>query len=128
MRHAGQPDKFLEVLGNELRTVVRDDPGPGSRKLLLGPPEDDFNIRFQHPLPDLPVRYETAAAIQNAAEVVKRAADVQIRDIYVPMLMRQKAAGQSRFPFCSVYCSIYPKALLLKERARCLQGTIWEQN
>ena len=33
---------------------------------------------------------EAAAAIKKAAQVVKRATDVQIRDVHMPMLVRQK--------------------------------------
>jgi len=34
MRHAGKPDKLLKVLGDELRAVVRYDPGARFRKLF----------------------------------------------------------------------------------------------
>ena len=35
VRHAGQPDELLKVLGYKLRTVVRDDSGPWFRVFLL---------------------------------------------------------------------------------------------
>ncbi len=95
VRHARQPDEFFEVLGNELRTVVRDNPWTSLRKLLFGPLDDDFNVRFQHPLPDLPVDDEAAATVHDAAEVIKLAADVQIRDIYMPVFVRLKRLNES---------------------------------
>jgi len=74
--HPGQPDELLKVLGYELWAVVRDDPGPCFRKLLLSPLDNDFYVGFQHPLPDLPVDDKAAASVKKAAQVVKRAADV----------------------------------------------------
>ncbi len=49
--HPKQPDELLKVLGNELRAVVRDNPGARFRKLLFGPFDDDFYVGFQHPTP-----------------------------------------------------------------------------
>ena len=93
--HARQPYELLEVLGDELRTIVRDDPGPGFREFLLGPLDDDLNVRFQHLLPDLPVDDIAAAAVHDAAEVVKGAADVQIRDIHMPVIMGQERLNKT---------------------------------
>ena len=114
MRHAGQPDELLEVLGDELRPVVRDDPRPGFRKLLLGPFEDDLNVRFQHPLPDLPMDDEAAAAVQNAAEVVKRAAKVQVRYIDMPVLVRQERLNESGSLLAWVLVPLIQQACLRK--------------
>jgi hypothetical protein len=33
---------------------------------------------------------KTAAAIQKAAQIIKRSTDIQIRNIHMPMLMRQE--------------------------------------
>jgi hypothetical protein len=99
VRHSGQPDELLEVLGNELRTVIRDDPGPCFRILLLGPLDDDLDIRFQHPCPDLPVDDEAAASVKEAAQVVKRTTDVQVRDVHMPVFVRQKRLDEA----CSLF-------------------------
>lgn len=90
MGHAGKPDEFLEVLGNELRPVVGDDSWTGSRVFLLGSLQDDFNIWFGHLLSDLPMDYGTTASIQEAAQVVEGATDIEVRNIHVPMFMRQQ--------------------------------------
>src|SRR6266581_3471225 len=42
MRHPADADEFLEVLRNELRSVVRYDPRPRLRELLSSPLENDF--------------------------------------------------------------------------------------
>ena len=55
MGHSGKPDEFLEILGNELRPVVGNDPWTGSRVFLLGPLKDDFHVSFGHLFPDLPM-------------------------------------------------------------------------
>ena len=87
MRHAGKPDKLFKVLGEELRAVVRYDSGARFRKLLFCLLKDDLDIRLLHLLPDLPVNDKTTAAVEKAAQVVKRAANVDVRNVYVPMFV-----------------------------------------
>lgn len=103
MSHPGQSDELFKVLGNKLRAVVRDDPGPCIRILFLGPLDDDLYVGFQHPLPDFPVDNETAASIKKAAQVVKRAADVQVRDVYMPVFVRQKRLDKA----CSLFADFF---------------------
>src|SRR4029453_2284473 len=55
VRHATDPDELLEVLGDELRPVVRDDPRRPPREALPGPLDDLLDVRLGHRLPDLPV-------------------------------------------------------------------------
>lgn len=87
MRHAGQADELFKVLGEELRAVIRYDPGARFRKLLLCLLKDDLDIRLLHLLPDLPVDDKTAASIEKAAQVIKSAANVDVRNVYVPMFV-----------------------------------------
>ena len=74
MGHAADANELLEVLGDELRAVVGDDAGTRLGEGLLGPLEDDLDVSFRHRLADLPVRDEAAASVQDATQVVKRAA------------------------------------------------------
>ncbi len=55
VRHSGDGYELLEVLGDELRTIVRDDPGPRVWALLLRPLQDDLDGCLGHRLPDVPV-------------------------------------------------------------------------
>src|ERR1035441_7244814 len=87
VRHARDPDELLEVLGDELRPVVRDDSGPRLRVLLLGPLQDDLDVRLGHPLPQIPMDDVPAVAVENAAQVIERPADVEVGNIDVPMPM-----------------------------------------
>src|SRR6266550_3975888 len=48
VRHPRDPTELLEVLGDELRPVVRDDPGSRFRVLLLRPLQDDLDVRLSH--------------------------------------------------------------------------------
>jgi hypothetical protein len=59
--------KFLEVFGNELRPVVRDDPGLRVRVPLPGPLQDDFDVRLGHRLSS-PMSFfsATCSAISSA--------------------------------------------------------------
>src|SRR5258708_11372583 len=87
MSHPADPDELLEVLGDELRAVVRDDPGPRVGESFPGPLDDRLNLGLGHARADLPVDDEPAAAIEQAAEVEERAGDVDVRDIDVPVLV-----------------------------------------
>jgi len=90
MGHSRDPDEFFEILGNELWPVVGNNPWAGSWVFLLGSLQDDFYIRFGHLLSDLPMDDGTAASIEEAAQVVEGASDVEVRDIHMPVLMRQQ--------------------------------------
>jgi hypothetical protein len=87
MGHAHQPDVFLELTGDELRSIVRDDPGCGLRIALFGPLQNNLYFALTHLLSDLPVHDDPAEAIENTAQVVKRPADIQISNIDVPVLV-----------------------------------------
>jgi len=88
--HSADPDEFLEVPGDELGAVVRDDPRMDANKPLPGPLEDDLYIGFGHPLPKFPMDHITAVAIQNRAQVVEGPTDVDIGHVHVPVLMSTK--------------------------------------
>src|SRR5262245_41170965 len=60
MGHAAEADELLEVPGDELRPVVREDPGPGVGVTFAGPLDDRLDIGLGHGLPDLPVDDEPA--------------------------------------------------------------------
>ncbi|SRR6266571_1540283 len=87
MSHSTDPDELLEVTGDELWAVVRDDPRPGVRVALARPLEDRLDVGFGHRLANLPMDEEPAAAIEQAAEVEERPGDVDVRDIDVPVLV-----------------------------------------
>jgi len=90
MGHSGDPDEFLEILCNELWTVVGNDPWTGSWILFLGSLQDDFNIWLGHLLSDLPMDDGATAAIQETAQVVESATNVEVRNIHVPVVMGQQ--------------------------------------
>ena len=114
MGHAGKANKFLEILGHKLRPVIGDNPRPGLRISFFGPLQDNLNIRFRHLFPDLPVNDETAAAIENAAQIIERAADIEIRHIDMPMfkgLQRLDETGtlETLFPVPFLQQTCLPK-------------------
>jgi hypothetical protein len=59
----------------------------GVRELFPGSLQHDFDVLFGHALAQFPVDDESAAAIQHAHQIVKRAADVDVADIDVPVLV-----------------------------------------
>ena len=88
MGHALLANELLEVLGDELRTVVGDDPWLGLREPLAGPLHDDLHIAYMLLLSKFAVHDESAAPIQNTAQIVKGALEVHIGHIDVPVLVR----------------------------------------
>src|SRR5512135_119102 len=102
MSHTADPDELLEILGDELRPVVRDDPGPRVWIPLARPLDDRLDIGLGHALADLPVDNEPAATVEEAAEVEERPGDVDVRDVDVPVFVgpqRLLKAFPKAFPF-----------------------------
>ena len=77
----------LKSLAMNLRPVVGNDPRPSLRKSLFGPLQDDLDVRLSHRLPQIPVDDVSATAIENAAQVIERPADIDVRHVNVPVLM-----------------------------------------
>lgn len=89
MGHAADADEGFELAGDELRAVVADDPGRDAGIAFAGPLHDRLDFRLGHGRPDLPMHDQAAVAIEDAAQVVKGAGDVEIGDIDMPVFMRK---------------------------------------
>ena len=87
MGHAGDADEFFEILGDELRSVVGDDARRDAGGFFAGALDDGFDVDFLHFFADFVVNGEAAAAIQDRAQEVKRAGDVEVADIDVPVFV-----------------------------------------
>src|SRR6516165_2985133 len=98
VRHARDANELLEVLSDELRPVVGNDSRFNARILLFGTFQNDLNVGFRHRLPQIPMNQETAVAVQDAAQVVERRANVQVGNIDMPMLVRLRLLFKTR-PF-----------------------------
>ena len=84
MGHPTDPDELLELPGDELGAVIRDDPRPRRGESLPGPLHDGLDVLLGHARADLPVDEEPTAAVEEAAEVEEGPADVDVRNIDVP--------------------------------------------
>lgn len=98
--HARDPNEFLEVFGNELRAVVGYNSWLRFRVKFLGALQDDLDVRLGHRLPQIPVHDVATAAVQNAAQVVERPADVDVRHVDMPVLMRCQRLLKARALLC----------------------------
>jgi len=85
--HAGDADELFEVLGDELGAVVGDNARRDGRVGFTGALDDGFHVFFLHFLADFPMDDQTAAAIEDGAEKVKGAGDVEVTDIDMPVLV-----------------------------------------
>ena len=95
MGHFSDADVLLEVFGDELRTVVADDARPGVRVGFASALDDGFHVAFLHFVADFPVDSEAAAPVEKRAEKVKGAADLEVTDIDVPVLVACKRLDES---------------------------------
>ncbi len=87
MRHPADTDELLEIFRYKLRTIVRNHPWFGIRKLLPASLQNDFDISFGHCLANFPVNNVTTETVQYAAQIVKCAANVNVRNVDMPVLM-----------------------------------------
>ena len=87
MAHTTDADEFLKILSNELRAIVRDNPGSFIGVFLFGPLEDNFHIGLCHGLSDFPMNDATAVPIKDATQIIEGAPYIEVRDVNVPMLM-----------------------------------------
>src|SRR6185437_9441848 len=88
VRHARDANELLEIASDELRTIVRDDSRLRFRVLLLGSLQDHFDVSFSHGLSQISMHEETTEAIQNAAQVIEGAAQVDLGNVDMSVLMR----------------------------------------
>lgn len=88
MGHAEGSDEFFEVAGDELGSVVGDEAGLGVGVFLVGPLEDDLDVVLGHAFADLPVDDGSAVSVEDAAEVVESASDVEVGDVGMPVVVR----------------------------------------
>jgi hypothetical protein len=95
VRHATDADELLEIAGDELRAVVGDDLRRDAGELLPRPLDDLLDIGLGHRLPQLPVDDEAAAAVEETAQVVEGAGDVEVRDINVPVLVGAQGLNEA---------------------------------
>jgi hypothetical protein len=85
--HAGDAEELFEVLGDELRPVVGDDAWRFAGEGFASALDDGFDVGFLHFFADFVVDDEAAATIEDGAEEVVSAGDVEVADIDVPMLV-----------------------------------------
>src|ERR1035438_6383253 len=87
VRHTRDSDELLEIPRDELRPVVGDDPRFCLGVFFLGSLQYDFDLSLGHRLTQIPVYDRPAIAIQHAAQIVKRAANVDVGNVDMPMSM-----------------------------------------
>jgi hypothetical protein len=88
MGHAGDADEFFEVLGDELGSVVADDAWVFAGELFSGALQDGFHVDFLHFFANLPVDDEAAVAVEDRAQEIKCASDIEVADVHMPFLVR----------------------------------------
>jgi hypothetical protein len=86
--HAGDADELFEVLGDELRPVVGDDAWRFVGEGFAGALDDGLHGAVAHIFADFLVNDEAAVAIEDGANEVESAGDVEIADVDMPVFMR----------------------------------------
>jgi len=95
MGHPCHPDKFFEVLGYELGTIVRNNPRGGMREVLSGSLQDYFNVSFGHCLAQFPVDDVATTTVQKTAQIVKGSANIDVGNINMPVLVGLKRLNKA---------------------------------
>ena len=93
----GYPAKahiVLELPGDELWPIVRDDARGDTGKGFTGALQDRLHVGFRHRLTNLPVHDIAAVAVQAGTQVVERATDIQVRDVDVPVFVWLAGLGE----------------------------------
>ncbi len=88
MGHATQADELFEILRDELWSVVADNSWCLIRELFFGSLQYRLDILLGHRFSNFPVDNEPTETVQNAAHVVKSAAQVQRAYVDMPMFVR----------------------------------------
>lgn len=88
MRHAANPYELLKVFADELGAIIRDDARRLVRVFLSSTLKDRLDIKLLHLLANLPVHNTAAIPVDYRGHVVEGAADIQVRDVDVPVSMR----------------------------------------
>ena len=88
VRHPGDLHEVLEVIRDELRTVVRDDPRTRPREPLTSLLQQNLDLLFSHLRRDVPRNNQPREAIDDGRHEYERAGDVDVSNINVPVLVR----------------------------------------
>lgn len=96
MSRTADADELLEIAGDELGTVVGDDPGAGLGITLPAPLDDRLDVRLGHARADLPVHDRSTAAVEQAAKVEECPRHVDVSNVDVPVLMGTKRLLEPR--------------------------------
>jgi hypothetical protein len=83
--HAGGADELFEVLGDELWSIVGDDAWSFVGVGFAGALEDGADVGFLHFFADFVVDDEATVAVEDGAEEVEGAGDVEVADVDVPV-------------------------------------------
>ena len=98
MGHTRDSNELFEILGYALRSVVGDNAWCGIGEQFSGALQNGLDVEFGHGLADLVVHDVPATAVQDTAEVIESAGDIEVRDIDMPVFVRL-ARLLEPFPF-----------------------------
>ena len=96
VRHASEADKFAKITRDTLRPVVGNHARARVGKLLSGALEDGRDVMRRHGFAQFPVHEKPRPAIENRAQIVERARDIDVREIDVPMRVRLRRLVKPR--------------------------------
>ena len=99
---AVQANEVLEVFGDELRPVVRDDSGCHAGVLFATYLNNDFDIDLLHFFTNVPMDDTAAESIKDRGHEVECPGDVEVRDIDVPVFMSHERLLKSGTLFRSL--------------------------
>ena len=99
MGHAAQPDEVLEFPSDKLRAVVADDTRARVGIFLASALQDALDVALRHALADFVMHDGAAGTVEDRAQIVEGSAQVQVRDVHVPVLVYTDGLLEARALF-----------------------------
>ena len=103
-----EANELLEVLSDELRTVVADHPWRHAWVGPAGPLQDGLHVAFLHFFADFPMYDEPTAPIEHGEQEVERAGDVEVTHVDLPVFVRHQWLFESSSPFWTEWAKSQP--------------------
>src|SRR5215212_1779147 len=87
MRGLEVTDEGLEVLGDELGSIVGNNTRPETGISFVGTLQDDLGVGFLHGGANVPGKNGSGAAVEDRAEIVEGAGKVNVGEVDMPVVM-----------------------------------------
>jgi hypothetical protein len=115
MGHTAETNERPEVFCDELRAIVADDSRPRIRVIFLRSLNNGFDVVLLHLRADIPVNDHSRVPIEDRNTEVERTANVEVRNVDMPMLMSLIGLGETAPILACLFAKTGQKAFRRKD-------------